>query len=91
MRRRAPLTRGAAYLFPPGFFAVVGFFVGRFAAGVFFGLLAFRVTLGGAFAVFSAGFIALAIGVCLQGLRVSRSVQLLRPLILLSTYLHVAE
>jgi len=38
------VTRGAAYLFPPGFFAVVGFFVGRFVAGVFFGLLAFRVT-----------------------------------------------
>lgn len=62
------VTRGAAYLFPPAFLAVVGFFVGRFVAGVFFGLLAFRVTLGGAFAVFTADFIAFAI-VLLRGLR----------------------
>jgi len=83
------VTRGAAYLFPPGFFAVVGFFVGRFVAGVFFGLLAFRVTLGGAFAVFTAGFIAFAIGIA-PGFEVSKSVQLLYTLIVLSTYLHVA-
>ncbi|MGH8520228.1 MAG: hypothetical protein ACREU9_02035 [Gammaproteobacteria bacterium] len=83
------VTRSAAYLFPPGFFAVVGFFVGRFVAGVFFGLLAFRVTLGGAFAVFTAGFIAFAIGCC-SGFEVSKSFQLLRPLTLLGTYLNVA-
>ncbi len=66
------VNRGAAYLFPPGFFAVVGFFVGRFA-GDFFGLLAFRVTLGGAFAVFIAGFIAFAIGVApgLEDIKIS--------------------
>ena len=68
--RRA--TRSAAYLFPPGFFAVVGF-IGRFVAGAFFGLLAFRVTLGGAFAVFTAGFIAFAIGIApgFEGIKIS--------------------
>ena len=84
------VTRGAAYLFPPGFFAVVGFVVGRFAAGVFFGLLAFRVTLGGAFTVFTAGFIAFAIGIApgFEGIKIS---SVPSPLILLSTYLHVAR
>lgn len=67
------VTRGAAYLFPPGFFAVVGFFVGRFVAGVFFGLVAFRVTLGGVFAIFTAGFIAFAIGIApgFEGIKIS--------------------
>lgn len=44
-----------------------------FSSGVFFGLLAFRVTLGGAFAVFTAGFIAFAIGIApgFEGIKIS--------------------
>ncbi|MGH8488513.1 MAG: hypothetical protein ACREXS_06530 [Gammaproteobacteria bacterium] len=89
MRRRAPRQSRCGLSLPAWLLRGGGFFVGRFVAGVFFGLLAFRVTLGGAFAVFTAGFIAFAISV-VSGFGLSKSVQLLSPLILLSTYLHVA-
>ena len=83
------VTRGAAYLFPPGFFAVVGFVVGL-CCGRFLRAVAFRVTLGGAFTIFTPCFIAFPIGLA-SGFGGVGFSSVPSPLILLSTLSSCSE